>query len=128
MKIKIVLFVALTIGVLTSFTLRTSTTGGLKVQIELPAGIKADLSDTPIDLYKTMEDVENEKSVKSIWTNASGAGDFGQVPAGTYYMDGMVESGDHVYYAVMKVDVVAGKAGSVVLKLVRNTDMEGDME
>ena len=122
-------FAVLMFGALTSFTTKLPAQGGLKVKIELPAGVEADLDATPIELFKTMEDVENSKSVKSSWTNEKGEGKFEGVEPGTYFLDAMVESDDEkVYYAVVKVDITSGVVGSVVLKLERSTQFEDSEE
>lgn len=125
MKIKLLFLGVVLVGAMTSFTAKLAATGGLKVKIELPAGVKADLEDTPIELFKTIEDMEDSKSVKSGWTNAAGEGTIEGVEAGTYYLDAMVETDDaKVYYGTLKVDIKSGVTGSVVLKLERNTELE----
>jgi len=127
MKIKLMFLAVALMGVMSSFTTKSQATGSLKVKIELPAGVSADLDQTPLGLFKTMEDAENEKVYKSGWTNASGNGTIVGAEEGKYFLDALAETEDgQVYYAVMPVEIKAGAAGSVVLKLVRNEEMEGD--
>lgn len=129
MKIKITFLSLFILGTLASFTLKSQAVGGLKVKVELPSGVVADLEDTPIDLYKTQEDLDNEKAVKSAATNAKGEGTFTNVEAGTYFPDGMVETEDgKVYYKSMKVEIKAGQTGSIVLQLERNLEFEGALD
>lgn len=129
MKIKMLFLAVALLGVMTSFTTKLPATGGVKVKIELPAGVKADLDVTPIELYKTMEDVENAKGFKASWTNEAGEGKIDGVEAGKYFLDAMVEAEDgKVYYSVVEVEIKAGVIGSVVLKLERHEEFEGDLD
>lgn len=124
------MFLALVLlGALASFTTISQATGGLKVKVELSSGVVADLESIPLELFKTMEDVENSKSVKGIFTNTKGEGTFSGIEAGSYFLDGMVETdAGQVYYKVMKVDIIAGQTGAVVLKLERDLEFEGDLD
>lgn len=124
------MFLALVLlGALASFTTKSQATGGLKVKVELSSGVVADLESIPLELFKTMEDVENSKSVKVIFTNTKGEGTFSGIEAGSYFLDGMVETdAGQVYYKVMKVDIIAGQTGAVVLKLERDLEFEGDLD
>jgi hypothetical protein len=118
MKIRIFLFSVLLIGTLASFT-ASAPTGGVQVKIELPEGIKIDLADAPIGISKSKEALQNADYINTVWTNAAGMADFGQMPAGTYYIDGYTDDDitQNAYYGEMQIEVVAGKNGVHVLKL-----------
>lgn len=129
MKIKLMFVLIALVGTMSSFTSKLIVSGGLKVKVELPSGVVADLEGTPVELFKTKEDAENSKSVKGGFTNAAGEVTLQGVTAGNYFIDAMVETDEgEVYYSLQEVKIEDGKITPFVLKLVRDEEMEGDLE
>lgn len=121
MKLRLLFLSALIIGTLASFTLnKSAATGSLKIQIELPAGSKTGLEYAPIGLSKTKEDLDNGDYITEIFTTSTGMADFGQIEAGTYFVDGFTSSEEEEagFWGKMEVQVVAGKANVYTLKLI----------
>jgi len=111
------------IAMLTSFTKEepksAAPTGGLSVKISLADGAK-DVSDAPIGLAASQEQLDNMDYIATVFTNKEGIANFGQLAPGTYYIDGGQTIGDGddeiSYLGEGTAVVVAGK--NIIVDLV----------
>lgn len=120
MKIRLLFLSALLIGTLASFASSKRVPGGLKVQIELPSGVKIDVSGTPVGLYKSAAEIDRSRHIVQAPANADGLAEFGEVEATTYYIyANILKDGQVDYEGRMEIDVVAGKSSFYTLKLTK---------